>query len=174
MRLQGVAGRLTISPDGRPPNEGRSMVTTRDRAANHRRRSTGKLNSVPLQDLRAEIRRRERRLATLHRKREKLMEQMETLDREIAEYAAITAAGTATLTKRGSPRKRPRNTVVLVDALKRVLDTRTLTVTEAAGAVQRAGYQTVSDNFRTIVNQALISNRKSFKKIARGRYTLRK
>ncbi len=153
-------------------------MATRRKAgvADHRKRVArdGQLSEVPLPDLRAELKRRERRLATLHRRRQRLLGQLESLDEEIAEYAAITAAGTAMLTKRGSPRKRPRNAVVLVDALKRVLDNRTLSVTEAAGAVQKAGYRTTSDNFRTIVNQTLISNRRTFKKVARGKYTLRK
>ncbi len=62
----------------------------------------------------------------------------------------------------------------LVDALKKVLARKTLSVGEAATAVQRIGYRTKSANFRTIVNQALISNRAAFKKVSRGQYTVKK
>jgi hypothetical protein len=44
-------------------------------------------------------------------------------------------------------------------------------VTQVAAAVQKAGYKTFAANFRTIVNQTLIKNRKIFKKISRGQYT---
>lgn len=43
-------------------------------------------------------------------------------------------------------------------------------VTSIAEQVQKAGYQTSSPNFRTIVNQALISSGR-FKRVARGQYT---
>src|SRR5262245_29360142 len=39
---------------------------------------------------------------------------------------------------------------------------------DLADAVQKAGYKTNSSNFRVIVNQALLANRKLFKKVARG------
>ncbi|MEM9082824.1 MAG: hypothetical protein AAGB34_04445 [Planctomycetota bacterium] len=45
-----------------------------------------------------------------------------------------------------------------------------MSVTDAAHAVQQAGYATTSDNFRTIVNQTLLKD-KRFKRVARGQYT---
>ena len=39
-----------------------------------------------------------------------------------------------------------------------------------AEAVQKAGYQTTSPNFRTIVNQTLLK-KKHFKRVERGQYT---
>ncbi len=61
----------------------------------------------------------------------------------------------------------------LPEALHQVLKGKTLSVGEAVEAVQRAGYKTSSNNFRTIVNQQLIAakNKKLFKKVARGQYT---
>jgi hypothetical protein len=44
-------------------------------------------------------------------------------------------------------------------------------VTEAATAVQKAGYTTNAANFRTIVNACLIKHKKLFKKVSRGQYT---
>ncbi len=125
----------------------------------------GALKAASVPELQAELQRRSRRLGELKRTRERLVRELARVDRQIAEY------GPAGESLR---RKRPKNPVVLVDALKRALDNRTLSVTEAAEAVQQAGYKTTSPNFRTIVNQALIGNKKSFKKISRGKYTLRK
>ena len=59
----------------------------------------------------------------------------------------------------------------LVDSLAKVLKSKTLSVTEATEAVQKAGYLTTAANFRTIVNQALIRETKVFKKVSRGQYT---
>jgi hypothetical protein len=67
--------------------------------------------------------------------------------------------------------RRPRNTASLVESLQKLLTNKTMTVTEMADAVQKAGYKTSSPNFRTIVNQTLINNKKAFKRVARGQYT---
>jgi hypothetical protein len=56
--------------------------------------------------------------------------------------------------------------------LAAVLKGKTMSVTDLAEAVQRAGYQTTSKTFRTIVNQALIKHSDTFKKISRGMYTV--
>lgn len=76
--------------------------------------------------------------------------------------------------RRGRRGKRPRNEMNLVDALRQVLNGKTLSVTDVAQAVQDAGYKTVSPNFRTIVNQALLTNRGTFTKVSRGMYTAKK
>jgi hypothetical protein len=68
-------------------------------------------------------------------------------------------------------RKRHRNDTNLVGALQQILSGKTLGVTEAANAVQKAGYKTTSPNFRTIVNQTLIKNPDVFTKQGRGLYT---
>ena len=132
-----------------------------------------RLGGVSLSELKAEIRRRERQLAMLHRKRDRLLAELESLEQEIATQAARTVSAARAQHMAADQRKRPKNTVILVEALKRVLKNQTLSVSDAAGAVQRAGYRTSSENFRTIVNQTLIGNRKRFKKISRGMYTAR-
>lgn len=77
----------------------------------------------------------------------------------------------------GAPRRgRPPgkgNKTNLATALRGVLSGKTMSVAEVSDAVQKAGYKTSSPNFRTIVNQALISNPSAFKKVARGQYTAR-
>jgi hypothetical protein len=67
-------------------------------------------------------------------------------------------------------RTRARNPNNLVESLAAVLRGKTLSVTDAAEAVQRAGYQTTSPNFRTMVNAALLK-KKFFKRVERGQYT---
>ena len=66
---------------------------------------------------------------------------------------------------------RPRNESGLVESLRRVLSGNSLSVSDVAEAVQKAGYKTSSPNFRTIVNQALLANKNLFRKVERGVYT---
>jgi hypothetical protein len=120
-------------------------------------------------ELHKELRRRERRVVTLMRRRDRAMAKVEKLD------ALIRDAGGA-LGRRGRVgaipgRRRPRNEMNLAESLVQVLKGKTMGVTEVAGEVQKAGYQTTAENFRTIVNQTLIKNRKMFRKVGRGQYT---
>lgn len=132
----------------------------------------GKLATVSTNALQAELRKRERRLKVLRERREGLVAKLEALDVEIAEYER--SLGLPTSNRRTTPRrKRPRNRMNLVAALQLALKKTTMSVTEVAEAVQSNGYITTSPNFRTIVNQALISHPDKFRKVARGRYTAR-
>ncbi len=164
-----VSARRSVSAHTKKTKKTKKNKRTADKTA-----SRNRLHGVPLSQLEAEIKRRERRLETLHRQRRRLLEQLETLEVEIADQAAATVTVATSSPSHGRDRKRPKNTVILVDALRRVLNNRTLSVSEAAGAVRRAGYRTSSENFRTIVNQTLIGNRKTFRKVSRGKYTVRK
>ncbi len=123
------------------------------------------LSGLSVGDLQRELRRRERGVEVLVRKRDKLMEKVHALDTEIA------ALGIALGSRRAAAgRRRPRNDSNLADALVSVLKTKTLSVTDVAQAVQEAGYVTTSPNFRTIVNQTLIKD-KRIKRVGRGQYT---
>lgn len=121
------------------------------------------LAKLSVADLNRELNRRRKGGQSLLRKRAKLMEKVHELDARLRELG-MAAGGTSV----GGPR--PRNESNLVEALAAVLDGKTMSVTEVSEAVQKAGYQTTSPNFRTIVNQALIASGK-FKKISRGQYT---
>ena len=134
------------------------------RKSTPRKSSSQSLGGVSTVDLQREIARRQRSRDRLVEKRAKLAADLAALD---AEIAALGASGAAA-------GKRVRNEANLVDSLKGVLSNATMGVAEAADAVQRAGYRTSSPNFRTIVNQALLANKKAFRKVARGRYTARK
>lgn len=120
-----------------------------------------KLSNASTIELQREIIRRRRGVASLVRKRDKLMKQLQEVESEIREHGVTVGE---------SGRKRPRNTQNLADALAALLSKTTLSVTEAAEKVQEAGYRTTSPNFRTIVNQTFLKD-KRFRRVSRGRYT---
>ena len=121
------------------------------------------LNTMSIGELQAELQRRERGIRKLERKRERLLGELSQIDIELAAVGALSASG--------GVRRRPRNDMNLVESLAQVLDGRTMSVTDVTAGVQKAGYLTTAANFRTIVNQALIREKKVFKKISRGQYT---
>lgn len=152
------------------------------------------LNAFSLSDIQAELTRRVSNLGELIAERDELAARMEVLHEQIQLLEALTG-GAKTMgrgpghpaKKRGRPlgsknkakshaakpasgRKRPKNTMNLAEALAKLLKGKTMGVTEAAAAVQKAGYKTNAENFRTIVNQTLIRDDR-FKKVSRGQYT---
>lgn len=135
-------------------------------------KSAGSLGGVSTAELAREIRRRERQLDKLEGKKSSLLAQVDELDSEIATLSGLLGrTGSARRTGASGPRRRPRNEQTLTEALAGVLSGVTMSVTEAAEAVQQAGYKTSAENFRTIVNQTLLREKKTFKKVARGQYT---
>jgi hypothetical protein len=121
---------------------------------------TASLSRLPASVLEAELRRRQRSVGTLERRRNRLASKLDALDRQIDLLGGNGAS------RRGGARA--RNKMTLNEALVGVIKGRPLSVTEAAEAVQRAGYRTNSSNFRTQVNIALIKG--GFKRVGRGRY----
>lgn len=124
---------------------------------------TSGLAALSVQDLQREIARRQRRVGALVRKHSRLLHKAAGLAEQILDLGG-TVNGTVT----GG--KRPKNEMNLVESLAKVLDGKTMGVAEVAEAVQKAGYQTTSKSFRTIVNIALIKSGK-FKRVDRGQYT---
>lgn len=135
-----------------------------------RRPSPGSLASMSLTTLQGEIRRRQRSLPALMRRRDRAMAKVEKIDAQIR-----ALGGDIGIARRGGggggTRKRAKNDASLVESLAKVLKGKTMSVTDVADAVQQAGYRTTAANFRTIVNQALIKFPKIFKKVSRGQYT---
>ena len=125
------------------------------------------LDNLSFDELRHEMQRRERDLKRLLSKRDRLQDQVREIESEIQ---ALGGAGAFGVTAGGRPRRRPQNDSSLSDALLKLLKSTTMSVTQAADEVQRAGYQTTSSSFRTIVNQTLIKDPR-FKKVSRGQYT---
>jgi hypothetical protein len=126
---------------------------------------TSNLASLSFTDLQAELRRREKGSSTLLRKRERLLAKLHALDAQIGQLGVRVNGNGAV-----GGRTRPRNEMNLVDALAKVLDGKSMSVTDVSEAVQKAGYQTTSPSFRTIVNQTLINSGK-FKRVECGVYT---
>lgn len=129
---------------------------------------SGSLESLSIADLQRELKRRERgsvrMVGKLERKRAKMLEALAEIDAQIAAMGGKARASAA------GGRRRPHNDDNLADALAKVLKGNTLSVTEAAAHVQKAGYVTTSPNFRTIVNQTLLKDNR-FKRVGRGQYT---
>jgi hypothetical protein len=124
------------------------------------------LAGLSLAEINRELARRQRSVGTLERRRAKLLKQVAELDAQISAYGGSLKGGWS----RAGRRTRPKNEVQLLDALKSALKGKTMGVAEVAEAVQKAGYQTTSPNFRTIVNQTLLK-KKHFKRVSRGQYT---
>lgn len=145
-----------------------SRKRTSSKRAPRKQKPAGKpLETVSTAKLAEELSRREKELSRLETRRERVAAQLAELDDQIA---TLAGAGGYGATARGGVRRRPRNDKPLADALVEVLTGQTMGVSEVAEAVQRAGYRTSSPNFRTIVNQTLLRD-KRIKKIARGQYT---
>lgn len=165
-----------------------------------KRSGTGGLGGVSTAALHRELRKRQRKLGTLHKRHQSLLASAAAVESEIRalEGDAYVAPAPAATPSRGPGRppgkrgpgrpklpfkikmptgapgpgrKRFRNDTNLVEALAAVLKGKTMGVTEVAAAVTEAGYKTTAANFRTIVNQALLRHTKVFKKVSRGRYT---
>jgi hypothetical protein len=146
------------------PAAARSRTTKR---TTKKSRGRSKLAGMSLDALQDEL---NRRLQDLREERETLKRDLDRVDAQINAIAASGARGMG-ITATGRPRKRPQNAANLVESLAKLLRTRTMSVTEMSGAVQKAGYLTTSPNFRTIVNQTLINHPKRFKRVSRGKYT---
>lgn len=124
------------------------------------------LSAVSVETLQAEIARRQSKAAKLVKLRDRLARRLSAIEDQLRAAGLATGGPSA-----GGRRTRPKNSLTLVDALAKLLKGRTMSVTEASEAVQKAGYSTNSPNFRTIVNQALLKFKDRFKKQGRGKYT---
>jgi len=103
--------------------------------------------------------------STLMKKRAKLAASLASLDASIAKFGGAPRRG------RGPGRPRGQNTSTLAGALAELLKGKTMSVTQMAEEVQKAGYKTNSPNFRTIVNAAMIAHKDLFRRVSRGKYT---
>jgi hypothetical protein len=106
------------------------------------------------------------RLSTLERKRSKLTRRLNALDSQIVELGG-SASGSG---------GRARNKSNLGDSIALVLKKASgpMRVTDIARSVRKSGYRTKSSNFRVIVNQALIRDKRFSKGPSRGAYLLKK
>ncbi|MCL4221490.1 MAG: hypothetical protein KJZ65_08965 [Phycisphaerales bacterium] len=149
--------------------------------AKKRRGRRPALANYPIAELQREMERRASQVGDMVRERDALLARVSELEAEISAFDGVLAVRAGTVRRPGRPRKaaptrgstgrkRPKNDMSLAEALVKLLKNRTMGVTEITSAVQKAGYKTNAENFRTIVNQTLIKDAR-FKKISRGQYT---
>jgi hypothetical protein len=135
------------------------------------KRSATGLRSLSVPELQHELRRRQRRLPALQRRRDRFAQRLAAIDDQIS---ALDGSATSGRGARGAAGHRTyaRNEMTLVDALSQVLKGKTMRVPEAVEAVKKAGYQTSATplGFRTMVNITL-GKKDRFKRVARGQYT---
>lgn len=125
-------------------------------------RTTSDLSIADLQRL---LNSRQRQVEKLQRKRQKLQKRIDAVDAQIVELGgSTTGAG-----------RRARNTISLDEAIHQVLEKagKPLPVGDIMQQVQKLGYRSSSANFRGIVNQTLIKD-KRFAATARGVYGIKK
>lgn len=130
------------------------------------RKSAAADNTPTIAELQRMLATRQGEINRLVAKRQKVQARLEDLDRQIAE-----AGGGAN----GSTGGRARNAMSLGDAIEQVLRNAggAQSVGDIVAGVQKSGYQSNSVNFRGIVNQALIKD-KRFTSAERGSYQLKK
>ena len=109
---------------------------------------------------------RRSRIGSLERKRSRFVRQLDALDAQIATLGGSIRA-------RGA---RPRNKTTLNEAIVAVLKKSggAMKVAEIARHALDSGYSSSSSNFRVIVNQALIKDKRFAKAGLRGTYQLKK
>lgn len=133
------------------------------------------LKTLPMAAIQKELSRRARKVGAIQRRRDRAAAKVAKLDAQIAEMGGGISRvggrkGRGSGTGMGA-RTRSTNSEGLANMLAKVLSGNTLGVTEAAEAVQKAGYSTNAANFRTIVNACLLKHKNLFKKVSRGKYT---
>ena len=131
-----------------------------------------KLSTLNIADLRQEIERRQKLLP-------KLIAQRDALSREITELQGLAApeagkaAKTEAVPKKTRRRRRAKNKVGLADALAGFLKgKKKVAIGEAMEGVLAAGYKSNARDFRSVVNNMLLTD-KRFKKIGRGEFALK-
>ncbi len=138
---------------------------------------TSALSGLSVADLEREIAKRGRLVSKLRRQRAGLARRLAALDAKIAANGGGGGGGA----RRGARRAgsglgmgaatRQANAEPLQNALAKVLKGKTMSVTDMAQAVQKAGYRTHSPNFRVIVNAVMLKHKKMFRRVSRGKYT---
>jgi len=126
-----------------------------------------KLGKMSIDAMLAELKRRNRLITKLNRKRAGLMLRISAIEAEIGKNGG-EIKGSQSFTG-----KRPKNAQPLPDVMANVMKKdKPMSVAEIEAAVAKAGYKSVSSTFKTIIFQTL-GRDKRFKKVSRGQYALR-
>lgn len=122
------------------------------------------LNELTIDDLRAELSRRQRQLPALLRKQRKLQTALAKID---AQIATLKGAGKIKA-DRGA---RSQNKMPLADVIRQVMqDGKTRDLQEIVTGVNALGYRSSAAGFKVIVNQTLARLKKEITRVGRGRY----
>jgi len=141
------------------------------------------LASVGIEILQAELNRRQGALPRLLKKQKKLAKALEAIEEKIATLGGSAPAkrgrkpgrkpGRKSGRKVAGKKTRPKNKLSLGDALAVALKGgKSMAIADAAEKVLKGGYKTNADNFKLIVNQTLLKD-KRFRKAGRGKYALK-
>ncbi len=132
--------------------------------------------SMSIAQLRRELAKREKSLATLVSRRARVAKQLSSLDADIAALGGGRGPGRVASTRGSKPgprkgtRTRAKNKLTLPDALvAAVRKGATVSPAEAGRAVKAKGYKTTSKTFGVQVATALTKD-KRFKRVGRGQY----
>lgn len=114
---------------------------------------------------------RKSELSKLERQREELRRKLDGLDRQIIRLGG----GMRGMRGRGLGMGRARNEHSLIETIEGVMrgHGKPMRVGEILDAVTATGYRSNSANFRGIINQTLIKERKRFSQAERGTYALK-
>ena len=129
-------------------------------------------SSLTINQLERLLQKRRTSLDALMRERSHLEKRLATIDGRIRALSGGAAVGSMGLTRGG----RARNPMSLVAAMQEVLTKagKPLNVGDIVDKVNGLGYQSNAANFRALVNQTLIKQRKLFANAGRGMYEINK
>ena len=103
-------------------------------------------------------------LVTLQRERSKAMKVVDAIDAKIRQLGGSAE---------GSRARNPKSLIETLEALF-VKAGKPLSVSDLVEGATASGYRSNSANFRGIINQTLIKERKRFANVSRGMYALKK
>jgi len=131
------------------------------------------LQSLSTADLLKELSRREKSAFKLEAQREKLLEEVEKINAELALYdvsASLDSAASGTAAASIGKSRRARNAVNLPDAITMAMEIgAVVSPSEASELVISNGFKTTSKRFNMMVSNALAKD-KRFTRVSRGQY----
>ena len=140
-------------------------------------------SNLSISELESMLQSRRHELSDLSSRHASLTKQLQEVEAHMASLGGSPAkrrgrppkgasAGPVSAPKAGGTGTRVKNTKSLVESLEEVLSASTepMKVGDIVDGVLKSGYKTKSDNFRGIVNQTLIKERKRFGNAGRGLY----
>jgi hypothetical protein len=132
-------------------------------------------NGLSLAQLERLMRTRRTELARLTRNRDKVQRKLDAIDQKIAAIAGGALNGRSSGGHGTGNGRRARNANSLQDTIHQVLSKAggAMSVGDIVAKVEAAGYRSNSANFRGIVNQTLIKD-KRFTSASRGMYQVKK